>query len=315
MSSYIATELRKVIDVQSIVTVHYFEYAKNYVFEGERHDFWELLYVDKGEVEVMADEVGYRLKRGEMIFHKPNEFHNVFANGVVAPNLVVVAFVCPSPAMTYFEGKILKAGEDERELLARLVNEARDAFTTPLDDPGTVRMERASSSAFGSEQMIGMLLEQMLIRLVRRGAEPAYSVKESSSVKKRSDNDLVRRGDRLHGGERGREPDLLSGLPLLRPERHQSKNHLQGGDGAGRDGILPLAENRASQGAAAGGQRQHHPNRGQAGVRVGALLLPLFQAGDRHDAKRIHFVDSVKIIQMGKGRRRASFLTGGLICE
>ena len=193
MSSYIATELRKVIDVQSIVTVHYFEYAKNYVFEGERHDFWELLYVDKGEVEVMADEVGYRLKRGEMIFHKPNEFHNVFANGVVAPNLVVVAFVCPSPAMTYFEGKILKAGEDERELLARLVNEARDAFTTPLDDPGTVRMERASSSAFGSEQMIGMLLEQMLIRLVRRGAEPAYSVKESSSVKKRSDNDLVRR--------------------------------------------------------------------------------------------------------------------------
>lgn len=193
MSSYIATELRKVIDVQSIVTVHYFEYAKNYVFEGERHDFWELLYVDKGEVEVMADEVGYRLKRGEMIFHKPNEFHNVFANGVVAPNLVVVAFVCPSPAMTYFEGKILKAGEDERELLARLVNEARDAFTTPLDDPGTVRMERASSSAFGSEQMIGMLLEQMLIRLVRWGAEPADSVKESSSVKKRSDNDLVRR--------------------------------------------------------------------------------------------------------------------------
>ena len=193
MSSYIATELRKVIDVQSIVTVHYFEYAKNYVFEGERHDFWELLYVDKGEVEVMADEVGYRLKRGEMIFHKPNEFHNVFANGVVAPNLVVVAFVCPSPAMTYFEGKILKAGEDERELLARRVYEARDAFTTPLDDPGTVRMERASSSAFGSEQMIGMLLEQMLIRLVRRGAEPADSVKESSSVKKRSDNDLVRR--------------------------------------------------------------------------------------------------------------------------
>lgn len=193
MSGYIATELRKVIDIQEIVTVHYFEYAKNYVFEGERHDFWELLYVDKGEVEVMADEVGYRLKRGDMIFHKPNEFHNVFANGVVAPNLVVAAFVCTSPAMSYFEGKILQAGEDERELLARLVNEARDAFTNPLDDPGTIRMERAGSSAFGSEQMIGMLLEQMLIRLVRRGAEPTASVKESSSVKKRSDNDLVRR--------------------------------------------------------------------------------------------------------------------------
>ncbi len=193
MNDYVATELRRVIDVQAIVTVHYFEYAKDYVFEGERHDFWELLYVDKGEVEVMADDVGYRLRQGEMIFHKPGEFHNVFANGVVAPNLVVVAFVCLSPAMSYFEGKILRAGEDERELLARLVNEARDAFSSPLDDPATPQMERAVSSAFGSEQMIGMLLEQMLIRLVRRGAEPAQEVKVSSSVKKRSDKDLVAR--------------------------------------------------------------------------------------------------------------------------
>ena len=193
MNEYVATELRRVIDVQAIVTVHYFEYAKDYVFEGERHDFWELLYVDKGEVEVMADDVGYRLRQGEMIFHKPGEFHNVFANGVVAPNLVVVAFVCLSPAMSYFEGKILRAGEDERELLARLVNEARDAFASPLDDPATPQMERAVSSAFGSEQMIGMLLEQMLIRLVRRGAEPAQEVKVSSSVKKRSDKDLVAR--------------------------------------------------------------------------------------------------------------------------
>lgn len=194
MSSYIATELRKVIDVQSIVTVHYFEYAKNYVFEGERHDFWELLYVDKGEVEVMADEVGYRLKRGEMIFHKPNEFHNVFANGVVAPNLVVVAFVCPSPAMTYFEGKILKAGEDERELLARLVNEARDAFTTPARRPGHGEDGTGELQRFRQrEDDRACSLSKCSSGWCSRGAEPADSVKESSSVKKRSDNDLVRR--------------------------------------------------------------------------------------------------------------------------
>lgn len=190
---YVPTHLRQDITVDYLVTVHYFEYAKNYVFEGEKHDFWELLYVDKGEVEVMADSTGYRLRQGEMIFHKPNEFHNVFANGVVAPNLVVISFGSRSAAMSYFEGKIMRAGEDERELLARIVNEARDAFCCALDDPGTLQMERASSSAFGCEQMIGILLEQMLIRLVRRGAEPAQEVKVSSSVKKRSDHDLIQR--------------------------------------------------------------------------------------------------------------------------
>lgn len=193
MSGYQSTVLRRDIAVPAVVTVHYFEYARNYVFEGERHDFWELLYVDKGEVEVMADECGYRLKQGEMIFHKPGEFHNVFANGLVAPNLVVVAFVSPSPAMTYFEGKVIKAEEAERELLARIVHEAREAFSNPLDDPGSLKMERDASGAFGSEQMIGLLLEQMLIRMVRRGAQRDRQVKASSSVKRRSDQDLVRR--------------------------------------------------------------------------------------------------------------------------
>lgn len=193
MDGYQPTALRRDIAVPAVVTVHYFEYARDYVFEGEKHDFWELLYVDKGEVEVMADDTGYCLKQGEMIFHKPGEFHNVFANGLVAPNLVVVAFVCASPAVAYFEGKVVKAEEVERELLARIVHEARDAFSNPLDDPGSLKMERASSSAFGSEQMIGLLLEQMLIRMVRRGAQRDVAVKTSSSVKRRSDHDLVQR--------------------------------------------------------------------------------------------------------------------------
>lgn len=193
MAEYIPTVLEKKIVIKSIVTVHYFEYAKDYVFEGERHNFWEFLYVDKGEVEVMADDVGYRLRQGQIIFHKPNEFHNVFANGVVAPNLVVVSFECNSPAMSYFEGKVILAGEDERELIARIVKEANDAFCSPPNDPNLTKLERASSSAFASEQMIEILLSQMLIRLVRRGAEEAREVKISSSVKLRSDNDLVKR--------------------------------------------------------------------------------------------------------------------------
>ena len=49
---YKALRLERPFEVDEVVSVHYFEYAKNYVFEGEKHDFWELLYVDKGEVEV-----------------------------------------------------------------------------------------------------------------------------------------------------------------------------------------------------------------------------------------------------------------------
>ena len=44
---YVSTRMKKEINIESIVTIHYFEYMKNFVFQGESHDFWELLYVDK----------------------------------------------------------------------------------------------------------------------------------------------------------------------------------------------------------------------------------------------------------------------------
>ena len=46
-------------------------YNGRYVFPGETHNFWECLYVQKGEVCVSADERVYNLTDGEIIFHKP----------------------------------------------------------------------------------------------------------------------------------------------------------------------------------------------------------------------------------------------------
>lgn len=85
--------------IEALVSLHYFEFAKDFVFRGERHNFWELLYVDKGDVEVMADSIGYKLTQGDLIFHKPNEFHSVWANRKIAPNIIVISFICRSEAM------------------------------------------------------------------------------------------------------------------------------------------------------------------------------------------------------------------------
>jgi len=115
---YEAIRLQRPLAVDDIVSVHYFEYSSNYYFEGERHDFWEFLYVDKGELDVRAGDVVQHLKKGQIIFHKPGEFHALSANGVVAPNLVVVGFVCHGEAMRFFENRVLSVGDSGRALLA-----------------------------------------------------------------------------------------------------------------------------------------------------------------------------------------------------
>ncbi|MBQ9413918.1 MAG: helix-turn-helix transcriptional regulator [Clostridia bacterium] len=185
--------IRRDLAVDYLVTVHYFEYSKDYAFKGERHNFWELLYVDKGEVVVTADDVPYTLRRGDIIFHKPDERHTVTANGVIAPNLVVISFGSESPAMRYFENKRFRSGERERALFARIIEEAKNAFSSPLDDPATDRLLRADEPPIASEQMVVLLLEELLISLCRRTDDQKPAVKIASSVKQRSDNDLVGR--------------------------------------------------------------------------------------------------------------------------
>ncbi|MCX7841565.1 MAG: AraC family transcriptional regulator [Clostridia bacterium] len=191
--SYIKTALKEELIVKHIVSIHYFEYAKDYVFEGEAHDFWEFLYVDKGEVEVMADDLGYKLKQGEVIFHKPNEFHNLWANGKVAPNLIVMAFVCNSKNMSFFKNKIIKIGDEEKNLLAIIIKEAKDAFSSRLNDPNLLQLERRSVQNFASEQMVKITLEHFLISLIRKNCAISKNERISKSTKERSDTDTVSR--------------------------------------------------------------------------------------------------------------------------
>lgn len=157
----------KLFDVSEIVTIHYFEYGTDFVFPGESHDFWEFLCVDTGEVTVTADSNTYLLKKGDIIFHQPNQFHAVTTNGIVAPNLVVISFVCHSPAMRFFENRIFSLKERERNLLATIIAEAPGAFSTPLNNPYTKGLDPASQQISGAEQMIQLSLEQFLISLYR----------------------------------------------------------------------------------------------------------------------------------------------------
>ena len=103
--TYIETKLKREIVIDSIITIHYFEYMRDFVFRGESHDFWEFMYVDKGSVIVQGGEHQFTLHAGDIIFHEPNEFHAIRSVGNSSPNLVAVSFVSHSPAMGEFRGK------------------------------------------------------------------------------------------------------------------------------------------------------------------------------------------------------------------
>lgn len=189
--TYFKTVLKQEFEIESIISVHYFEFAKNYVYEGEIHDFWEFVYVDKGELEVMSDDKGFRLKKGEMIFHKPNEFHNLWADGKIAPNIIVITFDCNSEAMKFFENRIISTGDTVKNLLAQIIKESKEAFSTELNISNVTKLEKKKSSLFGCEQLIKIYLQHLLIYLVRKGSNLLPEDRLSSSVKERTYNDMT----------------------------------------------------------------------------------------------------------------------------
>lgn len=191
---YCRTILEDIIDVNNVITIYYYEFAKDYVFKGESHDFWEFVYVDKGEIEVMADVDGYRLTQGEVIFHKPMEFHNLWANGKTAPNLVIVSFHCDSVAMKFFENKILSVGNNEKKLIAQIVKEAREVFVMPIEGTSEkLEIVKKKNNSFGGEQLIKIYLQQLLINFVRQGKNITPESRLSSSVKQRYNEDTSKK--------------------------------------------------------------------------------------------------------------------------
>lgn len=168
MAKYLRIRLKELFTIEKIVTLYYFEFSKSYSNSGEVHDFWELVYVDKGEIAIMAGKTEYTLKAGEIVFHKPNEFHLVRANGIAAPNITVVTFECNSTQMLFFENKIAFLNDQEKQYLANLLHEGKLAFEKVQNNKGKVHLKRNRNAFPGSEQMLKIHLELLLISLYRR---------------------------------------------------------------------------------------------------------------------------------------------------
>lgn len=164
--TYIKTKLSNVINISKIVTIHYYEFDKSFVFKGEKHDFWELVFVDRGEVLISSDGKETVLKQDEVIFHKPNEFHSIRAHNS-APNVFIISFVCNSLAMHYFKGLKTMVNKRLKMFISSIIEEARNTFDLPVNNPNLKQLILKDNGEIGGEQLIKTYLEQFLIMLIR----------------------------------------------------------------------------------------------------------------------------------------------------
>ena len=168
MKQYQIHKLNTSVSVTGLVNVAYYKLPKNYDQPGESHDFWELVYVDKGELVATAGGECCLLKTGELLFHCPNEFHALHIYEEKPANIIIISFCCESPIMKDLEHKILFLGQQEKQCLSNIVKEAEHAYVHFDNIAPQVDLQLRADAPFACEQMIKSALEQLLILISRR---------------------------------------------------------------------------------------------------------------------------------------------------
>ena len=70
----------------------YYSWNPDFIFNGEAHEMWEIVFVENGQVEVSENENVYILEKNNMIIHAPWEFHRIKSAGGTSPAVYIVSF-------------------------------------------------------------------------------------------------------------------------------------------------------------------------------------------------------------------------------
>ncbi len=166
MKKYFKHNIKNFVVVKNVVTIEYLELGVEYEHQPESHNFWELVYVDKGKIQYVVEGTPMMVSEGEVIFLSPNQTHEIHADAKNSSNIFVLCFDCASPVMAALSNFKSKLNRDEKYLLSKVTEETRGTFRMPFAG----KLEPLDSPNLGGEQAVKLYLELFLITMLRRGS-------------------------------------------------------------------------------------------------------------------------------------------------
>lgn len=155
------------INVSRIANLQYFEFSDAFHSVQDRHNFCELLYVDKGSLSIFAENYSGILGENQVLIHRPNELHSLAADHAVAPSVIIIGFECSSDSLFPFAQQPITLTSDQTRALSRIMQEGMCIYEPPYNVPNTGYMPKRAEYPFGADQLIKIGLEAFLISLVR----------------------------------------------------------------------------------------------------------------------------------------------------
>lgn len=166
MEYYKRTKVEDRLHVSNFISFHYFEYVKEFEGIGESHNFWEMVYIDYGNVKVVSDDREYYMSSGEGFLHAPNELHNILSVGDFASTFII-SFDCECEELKGIQSRLLKFYGEESQLVKRLYAAGQEVFEGPYDIFDQQKLKIKEDAPYGGVQELKNLMELLLLTLIR----------------------------------------------------------------------------------------------------------------------------------------------------
>ena len=184
-------QVKNDIEIEGFHNIYYFEFGKNHYHPTEKHEFWEMVYVDKGKILANTNGNICTLEEGQAIFHGPGETHAHVSDKEVSNNLLVVSFSCKGICAEYFSGKIFNLDKTGKMLLSLFIGEAKNALGNISGDFHSCEPLVFNDTSFGASQLMKYHFAELLIKLYRGGISDVHRRNEEVSRRTGENNDFV----------------------------------------------------------------------------------------------------------------------------
>ena len=183
MKAYLKHKILNLVDIKELTAIEHLDFEGKYKNYVEKHDFWELCFVEKGDVSLTVDEKKYTLNENSLILISPNKKHSYHSHNGNKNKAFVICFQCFSHALRPLSEMKFDSDGNDRANIEKIMAESKDTFCMNKED----LLEVVASPVVGGQQMIILLLECLLINLIR-----TVSSKENSDIVFLSGEDFYR---------------------------------------------------------------------------------------------------------------------------
>ena len=151
----------RLVSVKSLVSAFDMVRDADFAFDGEMHDFWEMVYIASGKAGITADERVFTLNAGQLVFHKPMEFHRICSVGGAGHRALIMAFAAAGEELQELEDRIIELDEELEQQLHKVVD--KGATILEMENNGLADTGEYREAA----QEFVLLTELFLMRIIK----------------------------------------------------------------------------------------------------------------------------------------------------